>query len=71
LSAHYLLASLWWGSAGVGLLVYAKKQMSLAALLGGLTLLGISYFASSAIQMHLVGVAVVLVMWMLRRSEES
>ena len=37
ISAHFLVASLIWGSVGVGFFIYGKKQQSLVPLFGGLS----------------------------------
>jgi hypothetical protein len=54
-----LFASLIWGSIGLGFAIYGKKQKALAPLLGGILLMGISYFIGSALVMSLVGVVLV------------
>src|SRR5258708_25294269 len=51
LNAHYLVASLMWGSVGLGLFIYGKKQQSMVPLFGGLLIIGISYFIDSALYM--------------------
>ena len=40
LNAHYLVASLIWGSVGLGLFIYGKKQQSMVPLFGGLLIIG-------------------------------
>ena len=54
-----LLASLLWGSIGLGFAIYGKKQRAMAPLVGGLLLLGISYFIGSALVMSVVGAVLV------------
>ena len=54
-----LFASLIWGSIGLGFAIYGKKQRATAPLVGGILLMGISYFIGSALVMSLVGVALV------------
>ncbi len=56
--AHSLVASLIWGSVGLGFFIYGKKQQSLVPLFGGLSLIGVSYFIESALYMSLVAVAI-------------
>jgi len=58
ISAHFLVASLIWGSVGVGFFIYGKKQQSLVPLFGGLLLIGISYFIESALYMSLAAIAI-------------
>jgi len=48
-----------WGGIGSGFLVYAWKQRSVPPLIGGIALIGISYFlADSALWMSLAGVGI-------------
>ena len=54
-----LFASLIWGSIGMGFAIYGKKQRTTVPLVGGIVLMGISYFIGSALVMSLVGVALV------------
>jgi len=54
-----LFASLIWGSIGLGFAIYGKKQRSVAPLVGGILLMGISYLIGSALVMSLVGVGLV------------
>ena len=54
-----LFASLIWGSIGMGFAIYGKKQRATAPLLGGILLMALSYFISSALYMSLAGVALV------------
>lgn len=61
-NSNTLFASLIWGSVGIGFAVYGKKQQSAVPLCGGLALVAISYFISSALYMSLAGVALVAAM---------
>ena len=61
-SSGYLFAALIWGSIGMGFAIYGKKQKALAALVGGIVLIGITYLISSPLYMSLVGVAIVAAM---------
>jgi hypothetical protein len=54
-----LFASLVWGSIGMGFAIYGKKQRTTAPLVGGILLMGISYFIGSALVMSVVGIALV------------
>lgn len=67
LDASYLFASLIWGSIGVGLWIYAKRQSSFIAFFGGIVILAVSYLVSSAMVMSLIGVGVLALMFWLRR----
>jgi hypothetical protein len=66
-SASFLFASLIWGSIGVGLLVYGKRQKSLLPTVGGLLMIVASYLASSALVMSIVCLAIGLAMYFLLR----
>jgi hypothetical protein len=59
-----LVASLIWGSIGMGFAIYGKKQRATAPLLGGVLLMGISYFISSVLAMSVVGALLVAgILW--------
>ncbi len=66
-SAHFLVASLIWGSVGVGFFIYGKKQQSLVPLFGGLLLIGVSYFIESALYMSLAAIAILAGIWWLKK----
>ena len=62
-----LLASLIWGSIGLGFAIYGKKQKALAPMVGGIVLMGISYLISSALAMSLAGIGLVAgILWVSR-----
>lgn len=58
----YLLASLVWGSIGLGLVMYGRKQTAAAPLGAGALLLIASYFADSALSMSVVSLVVLAVL---------
>jgi hypothetical protein len=62
-----LFASLIWGSIGLGFAIYGKRQRSIAPLVGGILLMGISYVMSSALYMSLAGTALVVGIFWLRK----
>jgi hypothetical protein len=53
-NTSFLFASLIWGSIGLGYFIYGKKQQSLSAMAGGISMIAASYFISSALVMSLV-----------------
>ncbi len=54
-----------WGSIGMGFAIYGKKQKAMVPLIGGVLLVAISYFISSALEMSLVGIALVAgIVWL-------
>ena len=65
--AHFLIASLIWGSVGVGFFIYGKKQQSPVPLFGGLLLIGISYFIESALFMSLAAIAILAGIYWLKK----
>ena len=67
LNAHYLVASLIWGSVGLGFFIYGKKQQSMVPLFGGLLIIGISYFIDSALYMSLAAIALLSAVYWLKR----
>lgn len=50
-NANFLFASLFWGSVGLGYFVYGKRQSSWPPMVGGVLMMGLSYFAGSALLM--------------------
>ena len=62
---YSLVASLIWGSVGLGFFIYGKKQQSLAPLFGGLLIIGVSYFIESALSMTFASIALLAgVIWL-------
>jgi hypothetical protein len=69
-SSSFIIASLIWGSIGMGFAIYGKKQRATGPLVGGVLLMGVSYLISSALLMSLVGVALVAgIVWYQRRGD--
>jgi hypothetical protein len=62
-SASFLFASLVWGSIGVGYFIYGKKQQSLSPMVGGIVMIGVSYFVSSALLMSLICILVIVAVY--------
>ena len=67
-NTHFLFASLIWGSIGMGYFIYGKRQSSLIPMIGGVLLIAVSFFVSSALMMSLVGIGLVITMYFLRKS---
>lgn len=63
----FLFASLLWGSIGVGYFVYGKKQQAMVPLAGGLAMIAVSYFVSSALLMSLISIALMVAVYLLMR----
>lgn len=62
-SSATLIASLMWGAVGAGFSVYGKKQRSAPAWFGGIALIGICYFISSALWMSIAAVGIIVGIW--------
>ena len=64
LESGTIWASLFWGAIGTGYWVYGWKQKDLVAWFGGVALIAISYFISSAWLMSFLAVAIIVaVIW--------
>lgn len=67
LDANFLLASLLWGTVGTGYIIYGKKQTAAVPLVGGLLLVAISFFITSALILTLVSIGLIAAMhWLMR-----
>lgn len=53
LNAHFLFASLIWGTVGFAYFTYGKKQASVPPMVGGALMIVCSYFIGSALLMSL------------------
>ena len=62
---HFLFASLIWGSVGVGYFIYGKRQRSWVPMVGGVLMVGASYFAGSALVMSLICIGLMAVTYLL------
>ena len=62
-----LFASLIWGSIGIGMAIYGKKQGALVPLLGGIAVMAGSYFISSALYMSLISIALIVGIFIFRK----
>ncbi len=59
ISSGTLFASLLWGSIGVGMFIYGKKQQSLPALIGGIAMIAVSYFVPDPLWMSVTSIAII------------
>jgi hypothetical protein len=64
-NANFLFASLFWGSVGVGYLIYGKKQGSWVPRIGGLVMIVVSYFVGSIVLMSLISIGIMIAVYML------
>jgi hypothetical protein len=68
LDTNFLLASLIWGSIGVGYFIYGRKQQSIVPLIGGVLMVTASYFAGSALTMSVICAGLVAAVYILVRN---
>ena len=54
MNPSHLFASLLWGSIGVGYCIYGRRQKSVVPLVGGVSMIAVSYLADSVLVMLLV-----------------
>jgi hypothetical protein len=64
----YLLASLVWGTLGVGFFIYGKRQGEPVPLAGGLLLIGICWVVWNWWILSLISCGLLATMWALRRA---
>lgn len=70
ITAGMLVASLIWGSVGMGYLIYGQRQRSWICMLGGGLIMAITYFTTSALLMSVVSIALIAgIHWMLSRED--
>ncbi|MBI1176787.1 amino acid transport protein [bacterium] len=67
LNTNFLLASLVWGSVGVGYFIYGKKQQEVVPLVGGLIMIAISYLVGSALLMSLISIGIMVAVYYIVR----
>jgi hypothetical protein len=64
---QFLLASLIWGSIGLGYWIYGKRQRSWVPMVGGVLMMVVSYFVGSALLMSLICAALIAGVYVLLR----
>jgi hypothetical protein len=64
-NAHFVFASLIWGSIGIGYFIFGKRQRSWVPMAGGLIMIAASYFAASALLMSLICAALMVAVYIL------
>lgn len=67
LNQNTLFASLIWGSIGVGMFIYGKKQGAMWPLIGGIALVAFSYVLPDWLWMSLASIGVIAGVWFLTR----
>lgn len=67
-NTSFLLASLLWGSVGVGYFIYGKKQGAMMPMIGGILMIAVSYLVSSWLLMSLFSIALmVAIYWLVKQ----
>ena len=65
---NFLLASLLWGSIGVGYFIYGKKQGAMMPMIGGIVMIAVSYVVSSWLLMSLLSIGIIVAIhWLMKR----
>ena len=67
LDAHFLFASLIWGTVGGGYLLYARKQREIMPFIGGVAMIGVSFVIVSWVWMSLASIAIMFGVWQLMK----
>ena len=67
LDERFLFASLLWGSVGAGYLLYARKQRMIVPFIGGVAMIGVSYFVGSWLWMSILCVALMVAVFQLTK----
>jgi hypothetical protein len=65
LDTHFLFASLFWGSVGVGYWIYGKKQREMIPMLAGVAMIAVSYLVSSWLLMTLLCILLAVAVYLL------
>jgi hypothetical protein len=67
LDADFLLASLIWGSIGLGYCIYGKRQQQWVPMTGGVVMIAASYFFSALVMSMVCLGVIAIVYWMLKQ----
>jgi hypothetical protein len=67
LNSNVLFASLFWGSVGLGMFIYGKRQSSFVPLIGGLLMMLLSYLVGDWLWMSLLCGGLVALSWILAK----
>ncbi len=67
ISAATLIAGVFWSAVGAGFCIYGKKQRSAPPWIGGLALIAICYFISSALWMSVAAAGIIAGIWLWSR----
>ena len=65
MNPNTLWASVVWGAIGSGFEIYGKRQDQPVPMIGGLVMIGSTYFCETALMMSVIGVALTAGIWWL------
>ena len=65
LNPSHLFASLLWSSIGAGYCIYGRRQKSVVPLVGGVSMIAVSYLADSVLMMSLVCIGLMAAVYLL------
>ena len=65
MNPNTLWASVVWGAIGSGFAIYGKRQDKPVPMVGGLVMIGSTYFCETALMMSMIGVALTAGIWWL------
>jgi len=65
MSAANLFASMLFGSIGIGVFIYGKKQASAKPMVIGILLMVYPYFISNAIALFAIGILLIASLWII------
>ena len=67
LDENFLFASLLWGAVGAGYLFYARKQREIVPFIGGVLMIGVSYFVVLWFWMSMLCLALMVGVYQLKK----
>ena len=65
MNPNTLWASVVWGAIGSGFAIYGKRQDKPVPMIGGLVMIGLTYFCETALMMSVIGIALTAGIWWL------
>lgn len=66
---NFLFASLIWGSVGLGYFIYGRKQQEVVPMIGGLSMICVSYVVGSTLLMSLLSLGLMLAVYLILKRD--
>ena len=66
MDTSYLFAAFVWGTVGMGFFIYGKKRKRLYPLIGGILLMGTSYFVRTWMNLSIVSCVIIAGLYVLK-----